>query len=162
MGNNICLLILTVVMLIETPVLSQNDIKLKASKKDKCPVCGMFVYKYPDWICSIGFKDGTVLFFDGAKDLFKFYFDIKKYDSSKNNKDITSINVMEYYNMNYIKAETAIYIIGSDVLGPMGHELIAFENMEDAETFKKDHKGKRILTFSDLDKSAIKKLDAGH
>ena len=25
----------------------------------KCPVCGMFVAKYPDWTSTIRFKDGT-------------------------------------------------------------------------------------------------------
>ena len=47
---------------------------VQPSKKDKCPVCGMFVYKYPDWVGEIIFKDGSIAFFDGAKDLFKFYF----------------------------------------------------------------------------------------
>lgn len=56
---------------------------LKPAKKDKCPVCGMFVYKYPDWVAEIIFKDGTVLFFDGAKDLFKYLFNMKKYETVK-------------------------------------------------------------------------------
>ena len=25
----------------------------------KCPVCGMFVVKYPDWTATARFKDGT-------------------------------------------------------------------------------------------------------
>jgi copper chaperone NosL len=40
------------------------------TQKDKCPVCGMFVSKYPDWVATVTFKDSTVLFFDGAKDFF--------------------------------------------------------------------------------------------
>jgi copper chaperone NosL len=37
---------------------------LKPSPRDKCPVCGMFVAKYPDFLAQIVFKDGSALFFD--------------------------------------------------------------------------------------------------
>ena len=39
-------------------------------KKDRCPICGMFVAPYPDWIATIVFKDDSQVFFDGCKDLF--------------------------------------------------------------------------------------------
>ena len=129
------------------------------SKKDKCPVCGMFVYKYPDWVGEILFRDGSRAFFDGAKDLFKYYFNLKKYQPSKSIKDISAIYVTEYYDMKIIDAKTAFFVIGSDVYGPMGKELIPFVNRDDAEAFKKDHKGKRILRFKDIKPGIIKKLD---
>ena len=59
---------------------------VKPDKKEKCPVCGMFVYKYPDWVGEIIFNDGSTAFFDGAKDLFKYYFDLKKYNPGKTRK----------------------------------------------------------------------------
>ena len=31
----------------------------------KCPVCGMFVAKYPDWTATSSFKDGSVSYYDG-------------------------------------------------------------------------------------------------
>jgi nitrous oxide reductase accessory protein NosL len=43
---------------------------------DKCPVCGMFVAKYPDFAGRIIFRDGAAAFFDGSKDLFKYYLNI--------------------------------------------------------------------------------------
>ncbi len=43
---------------------------VRPGPKDKCPVCGMFVSRYPDWIASMRFKDGSSAFFDGPKDLF--------------------------------------------------------------------------------------------
>ena len=36
-----------------------------------CPVCGMFVAKYPEWIAAVVFKDGHAHYFDGAKDMFQ-------------------------------------------------------------------------------------------
>ena len=45
---------------------------------DTCPVCGMFVAKYPEWIATIVFGDGTAVHFDGAKDMFKYLLDMAK------------------------------------------------------------------------------------
>ena len=47
------------------------------SPKEKCPVCGMFVSLFPDWNARVEFKDSTYAIFDGAKDMFKYYLDIK-------------------------------------------------------------------------------------
>ena len=132
---------------------------IKPSAEEKCPVCGMFVAKYPDWVGEIIFSDGSVAFFDGAKDLFKYYFNLKKYNPKKTAADIGAIYVTEYYNMKLINAYNALYVIGSDVYGPMGRELIPFETREDAEVFMKDHKGERILTFKEISLKKVMRLD---
>ncbi len=46
---------------------------VKPGPRDRCPVCGMFVSKYPNWIAQIEFKDGSREFFDGPKDMFRYY-----------------------------------------------------------------------------------------
>jgi len=153
----------TVAILICTMVVSvaaaEDNRPVQPSKKDKCPVCGMFVYKYPDWVGQIIFKDGATSFFDGAKDLFKYYFNLQKYNPEKTTKDIAAIYVTEYYDMKIIDAKTAFFVVGSDVYGPMGRELIPFVSRSDAEAFKQDHKGQRILGFEDIKPGIIKKLD---
>ena len=131
----------------------------KPSKKEKCPVCGMFVYKYPDWVGIITFKDGGRFYFDGAKDLFKFYFDLNKYNPGKKHGDIASIHVTEYYDMTLINASNAFFVEGSDVYGPMGLELIPLASLRDAKTFAKDHGGKQILRFKNITPAVINKLD---
>jgi len=129
------------------------------SKKAKCPVCGMFVYKYPDWVGEVFFQDGSVAFFDGAKDLFKYYFNLKKYNPSKTQKDIAAVYVTEYYDLKPMDARKASFVMGSDVYGPMGRELIPFLGKEAAEEFKRDHRGKRILVFHEITPAVIRKLD---
>ena len=116
-------------------VVSAEINPLKPSAKDKCPVCGMFVYKYPDWVGEILFRDGSMAFFDGAKDLFKYYYNLKKYNPEKTIKDIAAIYVTEYYDMQIIDAKTAFFVIGSDIYGPMGRELVPFISKSDAEAF---------------------------
>ena len=157
--NLIWIAALGAVLLIIGTGLAETKDPLQPAKKDKCPVCGMFVYKYPDWLAEIIFKDGSVDFFDGAKDLFKYYFSLNKYRPGKNKKDIAAIYVMEYYDMQLIDARKAFFVMGSDIYGPMGHELIPFAAEADARAFMKDHKGKRILRFQAITPKVIHKLD---
>jgi copper chaperone NosL len=132
---------------------------LKPTRSDKCPVCGMFVYKYPDWTTSITMADGKVFWFDGPKDLFKFVRSVGTYAPGKTETDISEVSVKEYYGLKPIDGRKAFYVIGSDVLGPMGRELIPFLSEKDAREFMSDHKGKQILRFEDVTPEILKGLD---
>ena len=51
--------------------------------------------------------------------------------------------------------------MGSDVLGPMGHEFVPLETEEDAADFLKEHKGVRILRFDEVSAELPVMLDKG-
>jgi len=139
--------------------------KVVVHKGEKCPVCGMLVYKYPRWAAQIYFKkDGKIhhFSFDGVKDMMKFYFnpdDYGKYDIKKFRKSITKIIVTDYYTQKGINAKKAYYVFWSNVLGPMGNELIPFKTLKEAENFKKDHFGKFIKRFDELNDDLVWSLD---
>jgi len=152
-------IILLLILLTSSLALAGEKKPIKPTPKDKCPVCGMFVAKYPDFLAEILFKDGTYAVFDGTKDMFKYYFNLKKYQPSKNISDIDSIYVMDYYNLTLINGQPAYYVLGSDVYGPMGRELIPFEKEGDAKEFMKDHKGKSILRFKEITHEMLRNLD---
>lgn len=128
-------------------------------KSDRCPVCGMFVYKYPKWVAQIVFKDGASYFYDGAKDMFKHYFEVAKYTPGKLASDITHIYVTDYYEVQLIEAKTAYYVLGSNILGPMGHELLPFKDQESAQEFLEDHRGESIVRFSQITLPLVMSLD---
>lgn len=125
----------------------------------KCPVCGMFVAKYPDWTATARFKDGTTYYYDGPKDMFSHYFDTARYTPGRRQADVAALSVKEYYSLKMIDARAAWFVIGSDVYGPMGFELIPFDNEKDAAAFKTDHKGKRILRFNDITRQTVSSLN---
>lgn len=134
----------------------------KPGPKDLCPVCGMLVAKYPHWIATILYKDAHAAHhFDGAKDMFKFWFEPGKYVKGRSQALIGDIGVTDYYDLKRIDARSALYVIGSDVLGPMGHEFIPLATLADARDFLKEHKGKRILRFDEITKEMPLQLDAG-
>lgn len=129
--------------------------------RDTCPVCGMLVARYPAWIATVVYADGQTDHFDGAKDLFKYLFDLPRYAPGRTTNDITAIGVTEYYGLSRIDAYSAWYVVGSDVLGPMGHELVPLASENDAREFLEDHAGTRILRFDDIDRILLRDLDGG-
>ncbi len=149
--------IICLVVLAASPAAAERK-PVAPAKNDKCPVCGMFVSMYPDMVAEIIFKDGTYAAFDGCKDMFRYYLNMKKYNPSKNINDIDSIYVHEYYDLTFIDGRKAYYVAGSDVYGPMGRELIPFRTEEDASAFKYDHKGK-ILRFGDVTEAVVKAVE---
>ncbi len=133
----------------------------RPGRRDLCPVCGMLVAKYPNWVAGTRDKTGRVRFFDGAKDLFKYLKNVTRYDRDRKPEDILHAWVTEYYGLTQIDARHAFFVIGSDVLGPMGHELVPLDSRASAEEFLGDHKGRRILRFEDVTTETAVQLDAG-
>jgi len=129
--------------------------KISVPNNAKCPVCGMFVYKYPKWSALI-VLNGEKLYFDGIKDMMKYY--IFSADFPFDRKKIEAITVSDYYTLEAISAKKAFYVIGSDILGPMGNELIAFKEKKRAKNFMNDHNGKSILTFKEIDTEILRKI----
>ncbi len=125
----------------------------------KCPVCGMFVGNYSAWTGVIGYKDTTTVYFDGPKDLFRYYLNPGKYDPDRKWSDIVTLSVKEYYSVAFIDGREAFYVLGSDVLGPMGKELVPFEKKADANGFLQDHRGKKILRFGEITPELLKALE---
>jgi len=134
---------------------------IKTPEDKKCPVCGMFVYKYPRWAAVLDITTNgqqEQLYFDGVKDLVKFYHNPQKWGKYKD-ISIQNILVTDYYQQVSIYGKKVYYVIGSDILGPMGHELIPFESKAKAEVFLNDHAGTQILTFDEITEQVIVELD---
>ena len=135
---------------------------LEEVKSDaRCPVCGMFVAKYDVWITQIRYDDFTVFSFDGVKDMMAYYHNPATYNGQAQEK-ITGIWVKDYYSLKWLDARQAFFVIGSDVHGPMGHELIPFASKTAAESFLTDHHGRQILVFDEITADIIERLRVGN
>lgn len=132
---------------------------IKPDPKDRCPVCGMFTARFPEFFSHIIFTDDSYATFDGPKDMFKYYTKLKMNDPNKVKNGIDSIYTKDYYSLKTIDAETAYFVLGSDIYGPMGKEAIPFSNLEDAKVFKKDHKAREIMKFGEVTKALLKKMN---
>ncbi|MDD2697763.1 MAG: nitrous oxide reductase accessory protein NosL [Arcobacteraceae bacterium] len=140
--------------------LTQNKNSIVIHDDEKCPVCGMFVSKYPKWATKLHYTT-TIFAFDGVKDLVKFYFNPTKWGSFPNtSKDkVTKFEVTDYYTQHAIDGFKAFYVIRSDVYGPMGNEFVPFLKEADAKAFMIDHNGKKILRFEEIEEKMAYELD---
>ena len=139
----------------KTTIDGTNTATLHVPQHAKCPVCGMFVSKYPKWAAKLSMAQ-KVYYFDGVKDMMKFYCDPKAYHITP--ATIDTMEVTDYYTLKTLPAKTAAYVYGSDVYGPMGHEIIPFKDRNSANNFVKDHGGK-VLTFDAITCKLLTTLD---
>lgn len=115
--------------------------------QDRCPVCGMFVAPYQDWLATLVQQDGEQLYFDGCKDMFRYYFN-RPTDERSELRD--TLYVTDYYTTRLVPVDQVYFVLGSDVLGAMGKELVPVVGRDHAETFKKDHAGTQLLKFDQV------------
>ncbi len=136
-------------------VASAQELK-PPGERERCPVCGMFVHPYQEWIATILYKDGTQIYFDGCKDLLTFYFGLS---TEQQQEKILQIYVTEYYSTQLLPADQVFYIVGSDVYGPMGKELIPVRGEAEAKEFFQDHQGRALLHYQELSPELLKSRD---
>jgi copper chaperone NosL len=116
----------------------------------RCQVCGMLVATHADWLAQVVAENGETHFFDGAKDLFRFLIDPEFEGSRATMSEAMGIYVTSYYERESIDARAALFVVGSEVLGPMGAELVPHPTREAAEEFARDHGGTVIVTFDEV------------
>ncbi len=120
----------------------------KPGAKERCAVCGMYVAKYPQWVAVVETNDGRRFYFDGPKDMFRFLQDLTKYGLKGD--QIKGIWVTDYYSTHFVPARDALFVVGSDVSGPMGAELVPVMGAASAKAFKADHNGTAVLRFDEV------------
>lgn len=120
---------------------------LQPESKDRCAVCGMMVSPFPNWIAAVAFKDGSHYFFDGPKDMFNFILDLQQYRPGATAADIAEVQVTEYYTVQRYDAREVFFVTGSDVMGPMGKELVPVAGDQALKTFMLDHGYDKVMRF---------------
>lgn len=130
----------------------------RPGEREKCPVCGMFVAKYPDFRAKVVFKDGSHAYFCGVKDMMKYTFDLPKYNPGQEPSTIAGIIVTDYKHMKPTDGYKAHYVVGSVVFGPMGQEFFPFEEESAALEFLQENRGKEIVRYPQIDSQVLKEL----
>lgn len=123
---------------------------LRPGAEDACPVCGMFVAPHAEWSAQVVFADGSAVFFDGCKDLFGYLLARDRFLPDRRAEEIAAVFVTSYYELEPVAAADAWYVLGSDVYGPMGSELVPHGTRDEAEEFLRDHHGSRIVGFDEV------------
>ena len=125
-----------------------------------CGKCGMFPARYPQWQRQIIFTDGSMVPFDGSKCMLVFLFDMAQYDKSHTRNDVATIWVKDFHSGSWIQAPDALFVVGSDTMGPMGKELIPFSDHAQALAFQQEHGGS-LVEYSGISMETLKPLMGG-
>ena len=139
-------------------ITKELDVPHHPGERDRCPVCGMLVAPFPEWTGQVQHGDGETAYFDGNKDLFTYLLNLERYATEKNRTNVVAVFVTNYYDGEMISARTAFFVVGSNVMGPMGSELVSHRTIEAAEDFMADHKGQRILRFDEVSEETLRNL----
>ncbi|HTY24890.1 MAG TPA: nitrous oxide reductase accessory protein NosL [Desulfomonilaceae bacterium] len=140
----------------------------KLDTSAECPVCHMKADHGTPGPAAAVFKDGKVVGFDGAGDMFRYVLDPAKYEFDPAN--IKNLYVTDYTTKKFIEAKSALFVLDSDVQASMGSEVVPFTKKEDAEKFKAEHNGTKVVAYSEVTQEALKpkkrmlkmKPDEGH
>jgi len=115
---------------------------------------------------AIVFKDGKVVGFDSAGDLFRYVLDPKKYAFDAEN--IKAVFVTDAASKKLVDAKTGYFVLGSETPEGMPHDAVGFGDKDAAEKFKTENKGNKVaaygeVTLDDLKpKKKLLKMDTGH
>lgn len=89
------------------------------------------------------FKDGKVVAFEGARCLFIYNTIPKRFGIDVGN--IVHRYVTDFKSGKIVDASNAFLVMGSDVKGPMGIDLIPFLDKKEADKFSEERHGKRVV-----------------
>ncbi|MFB6068400.1 MAG: nitrous oxide reductase accessory protein NosL [Halobacterium sp.] len=144
--------------------------------RDTCDVCGMVIPKHPGPSAEIFYADhrpaghDNPARFDSTWEAFKFDFD--RGDWTRRAFYVTDYSSVDYEVRTddgqrlisthpqasaFADAHDVTFVVGSEVVGAMGRDLIGFGNRGDAESFR-DEYGGDLATFDEVTPSMIASL----
>jgi copper chaperone NosL len=158
-GKTACLLLFAFCLLSVGCGTSSGPIRADATE-GVCPVCQMKVKAADPTTTEIVYSDGTKLMFETAGDMLTFYNAPEKYEVTEAQKDrqnIERILIKDYNSKAEIDARRAALVYKSKVNGPMGPDVFAFQNQDEARLFVETNGGS-ILRFNDVTPEMVRNL----
>ncbi len=125
------------------------DGRLQIDPADRCPVCAMFPARRPDAAAAMTFGDGSAVYFCSNGCLLRSWLRPMVY-LDRPATEIDRLVVLDYFSGRPIDGRTAVWIAGSDVVGPMGPAIVALGDPDQLATFTRRHGG-TVFAFDRLD-----------
>lgn len=128
----------------------------------RCPVCGMYPARAPDWAAQVIFANGDAQFFDSPLSLFMYLADVPRYSPGRSAREIVARYVTDVSSKTWTDAGNAFYVHGSSARGPMrAGNLPAFASQDEARRFAVQ-RGGQVLAYGAIDPALIEQLAAPH
>ena len=124
--------------------------QMHVSEGDRCPVCAMDVSEHARFASAIELRDGRTFYFCGTGCMIRSWLHPEVFLGVPR-ASLQRAVVKEYFNGEHVDALKAVFVAGSDVVGPMGPALVPLKTQADVDTFMARHKGKTTFRVSELD-----------
>ena len=109
----------------------------------RCAKRGMLVADHPRWVAGAITASGGEERFCCPRCMFAWHL-------SPRGKGSRDLWVTEYYSQKRMPVGDVFFVMGSDVVGPMGKALVPIAGREAAERFRQDHHGSRLLLAGEI------------
>ena len=111
----------------------------------RCPVCGMYPARNPDWAAQVVFDNGDTHFFDSPLTLYQYLHEVGRFSPGRSAANIAARYVTAVDTRAWVKADQASYVLGSNALGPMrAGNLPAFAQHQAAQQFAQRRGGEVV------------------
>jgi len=111
---------------------------------DKCEICNMQVANNQH-ATQIILNDGKILKFDDLGDMYAWI--------KKNGKEKIKVQyVRDFHSKEWINAKEASYLYDQEFQTPMAFGVLSFKDKNGAESYQKEQRKGKLLTYEDLDK----------
>ncbi len=127
-----------------------EDGRMRISPQDRCPVCGMTVEHHRKFASAIQLKDRTTYYFCGTGCMIRSWMHPDIFLGVAK-AEVTLPVVREYFTGREIDARDAVWVAGSDVIGPMGPAMVPLKDERSMEVFIRRHGGKTHFRLEQMD-----------
>lgn len=110
-------------------------------KEPRCKNCGMRIDPTSQWRAELVTADGTTTSFDSPRCA------LQAWRSGKS--QATSLRVQDYYDRQMRDGNDVRFVIGGDVVGPMGPDLVPVD-LTRVPKFIQDHAGESALRLDEV------------
>lgn len=121
----------------------------RGPERARCAECGMYVDLAPRWQAGLTTAAGRVMLFDTPICMLRFL------RTPEGGAGAHGAWVTDYYTQRRIPALDARFVSGTDVVGPMGRELVPVADDEAAARMIRDHHGRAVHRLTALPASAL-------
>ncbi|MGZ5621742.1 MAG: nitrous oxide reductase accessory protein NosL [Methylobacter sp.] len=116
-------------MLLQLTLLSAVVSAEETHNRESCRVCGMYIDRYQKSAAELVLKDGTMEHTCGVACM------LREVEDAGGITEFKSVKVHDWVSGELVDAQSATYVLGSEVIPDMVPNYIAFAKREEAEAF---------------------------
>lgn len=133
------------------------DGRMHIGPADRCPVCAMRPARYLKSACAIQLADGRTFYFCETGCMLRAWLhpDIHL---GADKRALARVVAREYFTGAHLDGNAAVWVAGSDVIGPMGPMIVPLDGDDHLAAFRRRHGGRVVFRLEALTEELWQKI----